>query len=121
MRRQPQSRAMTPEERELSACRRAVLYAAGLLLLGGLRAPPSLAQGIDAPVPPERVAARAWFQDAKFGMFIHWGVYSQLGQGEWVMQNRSLPVDSYEWLASCLLYTSDAADDLLCVDLGGRR
>ena len=24
-------------------------------------------------------------------------------------------------LVSCLLYTSDAADDLLCVDLGGRR
>ena len=24
-------------------------------------------------------------------------------------------------LSSCLLYTSDAADDLLCVDLGGRR
>ena len=25
------------------------------------------------------------------------------------------------WFQSCLLYTSDAADDLLCVDLGGRR
>ncbi|HEV8600718.1 MAG TPA: alpha-L-fucosidase, partial [Gemmatimonadales bacterium] len=36
----------------------------------------------------------------KFGMFIHWGVYSLLGQGEWVMQNRSIPVGSYEWLAS---------------------
>lgn len=33
-------------------------------------------------------------------MFIHWGVYSQLGQGEWVMQNRDIPVSSYEWLAS---------------------
>jgi alpha-L-fucosidase len=53
-----------------------------------------------APVPPERAAAREWFRDAKFGMFIHWGAYSQLGQGEWVMENRSIPVDSYEWLAS---------------------
>ena len=26
-----------------------------------------------------------------------------------------------EWCNDCLLYTSDAADDLLCVDLGGRR
>lgn len=60
----------------------------------------SLAQSADPAVPPERIAAHAWYQDAKFGMFIHWGVYSQLGQGEWVMQNRSLPVDSYEWLAS---------------------
>jgi alpha-L-fucosidase len=50
--------------------------------------------------PPERVAARAWFRDAKFGMFIHWGVYSQLGEGEWVMQNRGITVQSYEWLAS---------------------
>jgi alpha-L-fucosidase len=51
-------------------------------------------------VPSERVAAREWFRDAKFGMFVHWGVYSQLGQGEWVMENRSIPVDTYEWLAS---------------------
>jgi alpha-L-fucosidase len=33
-------------------------------------------------------------------LFIHWGVYSQLGQGEWVMQNRGIPVGTYEWLAS---------------------
>jgi len=50
--------------------------------------------------PPERIAARAWFRNAKFGMFIHWGVYSQLGEGEWVMQNRGITVDRYEWLAS---------------------
>jgi alpha-L-fucosidase len=52
------------------------------------------------PVPAERLTARQWFRDAKFGMFIHWGVYSQLAQGEWVMQNREIPVSSYEWLAS---------------------
>src|SRR5256885_16282979 len=51
-------------------------------------------------LPQERQTARAWFRNARFGMFIHWGVYSQLGQGEWVMQNRGITVDSYEWLAS---------------------
>jgi alpha-L-fucosidase len=51
-------------------------------------------------VPPERAAARAWYRDAKFGMFIHWGVYSQLAQGEWVMEQKHIPIDSYEWLAS---------------------
>ena len=57
--------------------------------------------GQSAPaIPAERLAAREWFRDAKFGMFVHWGVYSQLGQGEWVMENRSIPVDTYEWLAS---------------------
>jgi alpha-L-fucosidase len=57
------------------------------------------AQATDS-VPTERTAARAWFQDAKFGMFVHWGVYSLLGQGEWVMENRGIPVPTYEWLAS---------------------
>jgi alpha-L-fucosidase len=54
----------------------------------------------DRDSPPERLAARRWFQDAKFGLFIHWGVYSLLGQGEWVMQNRKITVPEYEWLAS---------------------
>ena len=57
-------------------------------------------QGQGAPAFPPNGSAREWFRDAKFGMFIHWGVYSQLAQGEWVMQNRAIPVDSYEWLAS---------------------
>ena len=36
---------------------------------------------------PENLRSREWFQDAKFGLFIHWGVYSVLGRGEWVMNN----------------------------------
>ncbi len=51
-------------------------------------------------VPAERVAAREAFREAGLGMFIHWGVYSQLGDGEWVMQNRGIRSASYEWLAS---------------------
>ena len=39
---------------------------------------------------PENLKARAWFQDAKFGLFIHWGVYSVLGDGEWVMETRPI-------------------------------
>ena len=30
----------------------------------------------------ENLEAREWFQNAKFGLFIHWGVYSVLGDGE---------------------------------------
>jgi alpha-L-fucosidase len=51
-------------------------------------------------VPAERLKAREAYRDSRFGMFIHWGVYSLLGQGEWVMQNRDLQVPTYEWLAS---------------------
>jgi len=46
----------------------------------------------------ENLEARSWFQDAKFGMFIHWGVYSTLGDAEWVMQNQNISVDRYELL-----------------------
>ncbi len=46
----------------------------------------------------ENLEARTWFQDAKFGLFIHWGVYSILGDGEWVMHNQKIPVKTYEKL-----------------------
>ena len=44
---------------------------------------------------PENLKARAWFQDAKFGLFIHWGVYSVLGDGEWVMETRPIHRTDY--------------------------
>ena len=39
--------------------------------------------------------AQALFADRKFGLFIHWGLYSVLGRGEWVMHNEKLPVEEY--------------------------
>ena len=47
---------------------------------------------------PENLKARQEFQDMKFGMFIHWGVYSVLGDGEWVFHNRKLTLDEYNRL-----------------------
>jgi len=38
---------------------------------------------------------RDWFHNAKFGMFIHWGVYSVLGSGEWVMQQKQINKANY--------------------------
>lgn len=52
-----------------------------------------------AYVPSEsNLKAQEWFQQAKFGLFIHWGLYSILGDGEWVMFNRRIPVADYEKL-----------------------
>jgi alpha-L-fucosidase len=48
----------------------------------------------------ENLETRKWFEDARFGLFIHWGVYSQLGDGEWVMNNQRIPVATYEKLPS---------------------
>jgi alpha-L-fucosidase len=47
---------------------------------------------------PENLQARQWFQDSKFGMFIHWGVYSVLGDGEWVMNNQRIDRQTYQKL-----------------------
>ena len=43
----------------------------------------------------ENLKQRNAFQDMKFGMFIHWGASSVLGNGEWVMNNRNIHVDEY--------------------------
>ncbi|CAN5809570.1 alpha-L-fucosidase [soil metagenome] len=44
------------------------------------------------------IEARKTFQDNKFGMFIHWGASSVLGDGEWVMNNRNIKVHEYNRL-----------------------
>ena len=49
---------------------------------------------------PENLAARKAFQDDRFGVFIHWGTYSVLGRGEWVMNIEKIPVNEYEKLPS---------------------
>ena len=41
----------------------------------------------------------AWFTQARFGMFIHWGIYAALGRGEWVMHEERIPRDEYNRLA----------------------
>jgi alpha-L-fucosidase len=48
----------------------------------------------------ENLETREWFQDAKFGMFIHWGVYSVLGDGEWVMNIQRISKETYKKLPS---------------------
>jgi len=59
--------------------------------------PPLNAQSRYVPAP-ENLKAREWFQDAKFGMFIHWGVYSVPGDGEWVMNNQRIDRGTYQKL-----------------------
>ena len=49
---------------------------------------------------PENLQARTAFQDAKFGIFLHWGLYSMLGSGEWTMTNRDINYREYAKLAN---------------------
>ena len=48
------------------------------------------------PVPEKRIAD---FERLGFGMFIHWGLYSQIGRGEWAMHFENIPRDTYMKLA----------------------
>ncbi|MCW0483247.1 alpha-L-fucosidase [Gaoshiqia sediminis] len=54
----------------------------------------------------ENLANREWFQDAKFGLFVHWGVYSVMAGGgdygiaEWIMNQKQIPIRQYEKLPS---------------------
>ena len=36
-----------------------------------------------------------WYQDARFGMFIHWGLYSIPARGEWVRSVEEIPEEEY--------------------------
>lgn len=64
--------------------------------------------GAHAPVVQETKAQKdarmGWWRDARFGMFIHWGLYSvpagewdgKKNYGEWIMEEAHIPVDTYE-------------------------
>ena len=70
---------------------------------------------LTANTPPQRAADPTrekrleWFRDAKYGLFIHWGLYAipagewkgrrSLGLGEWIMNRSKIPVAEYETLA----------------------
>ena len=52
-------------------------------------------------VPSEsNLQARKEFSDSKFGVFIHWGIYSMFGQGEWYMTNAGINCHEYAKAAS---------------------
>ncbi len=48
----------------------------------------------------ENLKNREAFQDDKFGLFIHWGIYSMLADGEWILHSRKMSNEEYSKLAS---------------------
>ena len=49
--------------------------------------------------PPDHDRRIQWWHEAKFGMFIHWGLYSVIGRHEWAMEMEGIPIQQYEILA----------------------
>ncbi len=89
--------------------RRAAMQAIG----ASAAALPLSSQVLNAPTPPQgpppkgpttstpedRARRLQWWHEARFGMFIHWGLYSIYGRHEWVMENEGIPVAEYEQAA----------------------
>ena len=50
-------------------------------------------------VEKDRIRRMEWWHKAKFGMFVHWGLYSVLGRHEWAMEMEAIPVAEYEKIA----------------------
>ncbi len=53
-----------------------------------------------------------WFKDAKYGMFIHYGLYSNLGKGEWVQLRDTIPVTEYAKLKDSFTAEKFSADEI---------
>ncbi len=74
-----------------------------------LPAAPSVAQVPPAETPEQHDARMKWWREAKFGLFIHWGVYSVPagfykgkpigGIGEWIMRSAQIPLADYRAFA----------------------
>ena len=60
-------------------------------------------------------ASLAWFRQARFGLFMHYGLYSLLGRGEWVQQKEAIPLKEYTGLQQD--FSADSFDADFITDL----
>jgi len=83
----------------------ASLVLSTLLGLAVLSAPVRAASVLPPETPAEKDARMQWWREARFGLFIHWGIYSVpagtwqgqpvAGIGEWIMLRGKIPVADY--------------------------
>lgn len=70
----------------------------------------------------QNMASRREFDQARFGIFIHWGIYSMLGDGEWVMHNKNINYKEYEKLAGGFYpHKFDAAEWVSAIKESGAK
>src|SRR5260370_27886561 len=81
--------------------RRQMMLGTGVSLAGlaltGTAVAASLAQAVasSTALTADQVRRMQWWHAAKFGMFIHFGVYSTIGRHEWAMEDEAIPVVEY--------------------------
>jgi alpha-L-fucosidase len=67
------------------------------------------AEGTAVPTPEPRVDR---FERLAFGMFVHWGLYSQIGRGEWAKHFQKVPTDEYMRLMATFTAAEFSGRDL---------
>src|ERR1700761_1309032 len=79
----------------------AAVAALGVGPLGLAQKTKSMSERNPEPVPPtpDQIRRMKWWHEAKFGMFIHFGLYSQHARHEWAMETEAIPIDEYMALA----------------------
>jgi alpha-L-fucosidase len=84
-----------------------------ILIAFGLLLPPAGAQRAVAQTetPQQHSSRMQWWVDARFGMFIHWGIYAIPAKGEWYMSNGHVPRAEYEKYAKEFDPTEFNADE----------
>jgi len=69
------------------------------------------------PIPEKRISD---FEKLGFGMFVHWGLYSQLGKGEWIYNKAKMDMKDYEKLADTFTAEDFNAEEwALCAKAAG--
>ena len=118
------------------ACRSivtAIVFTAGTMSYAQLEGSKPNTQPVNHPVPAiqdtetpaQRDARMKWWREARFGMFIHWGLYSiPAGEwngkrtphiGEWIMNDLSIPVADYKAFAKDFNPTGFSAHDIVAL------
>jgi alpha-L-fucosidase len=109
-----------------------LMFTAGTLASGAgveralpVQSPHPVASVQDTETAAQRDARMQWWREARFGMFIHWGLYSipagywngkpVPGIGEWIMNNASIPVAQYKALASQFNPSGFSAHDIVAL------
>jgi alpha-L-fucosidase len=89
--------------------RRNILLGAGAASMA-LAAAPAAAQRDPAGGAPtaDQVRRMAWWHQARFGMFIHFGLYSGHERHEWAMENEAIPVAEYQTFTNLFKPTAEA-------------